>query len=167
MKQISTEVLGQLLKQARVKSRLIKDLRFQPEAIVNWGELELLAIFARSHYEGVLLISPSEVITVVPFTLSSYLTNTKTGRTKPAICDFCYTYQGSGGAARITFMHRDSRKSISFLCCADLRCSLHVRDQTFASTRSRTQLHEDMTPEQRVARLQRRLQQLIVNGLEQ
>lgn len=162
MKKISPEQLSDLLKQVRIKPRIVNDLRFQSDLIDDWGDLELLAVWARSGNEGVLIVPSDEsAYDLLPFTFTHGLTNNQTGRSKSVICDFCYTYQSGGGAGRITFTRKDGLRSLSFLCCADLQCSRHVRSKTSASLQSRTQLHEDLTTQQRVDRLKSRLRQLL------
>lgn len=84
----------------------------------------------------------------------------KTGRRRAIICDFCYTWQPGSNAASITFSTNAKRK-IRFMCCADLKCSQHVRTLTKASIVSRTQLRENMTNETRVLRLKQRLKEKI------
>lgn len=157
MKNISREEFLLLLKQARIKQRLQRELRFTPESIV-WQDREMLAITTRSGNEGILLIEQGSLV-VVPFEIKRALTDTRTGRSKPITCDFCHTWQRGGNAASITFA-RDSQTSVTFLCCADLACSLHVRDRTPEAALSRTQLHEDMATVQRIARLRRNLHKI-------
>ncbi|HSH18286.1 MAG TPA: FBP domain-containing protein [Candidatus Saccharimonadales bacterium] len=85
-----------------------------------------------------------------------------TGRTIPVTCDFCATWQRGSDAARITFIHtNDESHTYSFLCCADLECSRHVRNKTAAAVLSRTQLHEDMTPQQRIDRLSANIRKIL------
>lgn len=157
MKHISREEFLPLMKQARIKQRLQRELRFVPETIA-WQDLEMLAITTRSGNEGVLFVEEGD-LAVVPFEIKRALTDTRIGRSKPIICDFCHTWQRGGNAASITFV-RNSQKSVTFLCCADLACSLHVRDRTPEAVLSRTQLHEDMTTVQRIARLRRNLHKI-------
>jgi hypothetical protein len=102
----------------------------------------------------------------VPFELTTKIADKITGRTKAIICDFCYTWQRGGNAGRITFHRPSDGHSFTFLCCADLNCGLHVRGKTPAATLSRAQLHEDLTPEQRVSRLSNKLQ-AVMTQLEQ
>lgn len=80
----------------------------------------------------------------------------------PVICDFCKTWQAGGRAGSITFrLERRSLNSVSFLCCLDLKCSLHVRDMTEAAKSSRAQLREDVTREHRIERLNGKLALLV------
>lgn len=157
MNYISREAFLPLLKQARIKLRLQRELRFTPETI-PWADVEMLAITTRSGNEGVLLVEQAG-LKIIPFEIKRSLTDTRTGRSKPITCDFCHTWQKGGNAASITFV-RDSQKSVTFLCCADLACSLHVRDKTPEAALSRTQLHEDLTTAQRIARLRRNLHKI-------
>lgn len=160
MKQLNKDQLEPLLKDARVKPRLIRDLKFQPDNI-EWSDRELVAIYAKNDNEGILILSPGEGVQILPFTISRRITDKQTGRSKAVICDFCFTYQAGSNAGRVTFPDLDGLRSTGYLCCADLQCSANVRTLTPASLRSRTQLHEDLTTEQRIERLKHKLQAII------
>ena len=84
-----------------------------------------------------------------------------TGRSKPITCDFCLTWQRGSNAGRITFERASDKHKFTYLCCGDLQCSLHIRGQTPQAMLSRTQLREDTTVEQRIARLQERVMRII------
>ena len=155
MKYISRNDFPLLLKEHHIKPRLQREVRFVPD-LVAWDELELLAITTRSANEGVLLVELNGLL-MIPFEIKRKLIDTRTGRSKPITCDFCYTWQKGGNAAAITFSRPD-KTSVTFLCCADLACSMHVRGKTPESALSRSQLHEDMTVEQRIMRLRQKLQ---------
>ncbi|HSX01734.1 MAG TPA: FBP domain-containing protein [Candidatus Saccharimonadia bacterium] len=165
MRTINPEQFRDLVQQARVKPRLRRELRFgasttdiSPEI---WSDLELISVSDRSGNEGVLLIEPDDNLYILPYELSIGLTDQATGRSKPIICDLCTTWQAGGNAATITFHNPKTTNNITFLCCADLKCSLHVRSQTRESLLSRSQLREDLTNEQRADRLRRTLIRLI------
>lgn len=111
MKYISKETLSQLMKQARIKPRLQREIRFTPDAIA-WADVEMWAATTRSGNEGVLLMEKDDLI-MVPFEIKRTITDTRTGRSKPITCDFCHTWQKGGNAASITFV-RDSQKSVTF-----------------------------------------------------
>jgi|ADGO01.1.fsa_nt_gi hypothetical protein len=161
MNSLDRESFAVLLKQERIKPRLARELRFVPEEIDNWNDLDMLAIAARSKNEGVLLIQTDNLY-VIPYELSIGLKDIATGRAKPVVCDFCYTWQQGGKSGRITFRRESDGHTFTYLCCADLRCSLHVRSITSEAAFSRTQLHEDLTTEQRIARLKDNLKQLVI-----
>lgn len=160
MNSLDRQQFTTLLKAQRVRPRLVRELRFAPEAIDDWSDRELLAITTRSPAEGVLLVQTSELY-LVPYELTTKIADKATGRSKAIICDFCYTWQRGGNAGRITFQRARDGHSFTFLCCADLDCSLHVRGRTAAAALSRAQLHEDLEPEQRVARLTKKLQAVL------
>ena len=166
MRTITQELFSELIKKATIKPRLKRELRFvastanmTPE---DWLERELMNVADRTGVKGVLLLEPDDELFIVPYELFRGLSNPQTGRSNPVICDFCRTWQGGSNAARISF-HRDSQSinSVTFLCCADLACSNHVRTKTKASIGSRAQLREDLTDEQRVERLKDRLRKFI------
>ena len=146
-----------LLQEAKIKPRLLRELRFDPTEA--WNGRELLAVQTRNRDDGVLIIS-LENIFVTPYTISRRLVDKQTGRSKPVVCDFCFTWQAGGNAARITFARQTDMHAVTLLCCADLDCSSHVRDKTRASIISRAQLHEDLSERQRADRLKLKLQDL-------
>lgn len=161
MKRLDRESFATLLRQARIKPRLMRELRFVPEEIDNWDDLEMLAVPTRSKNEGVLLTQLDDLY-IIPYELSIGLKDTATGRAKPVVCDFCYTWQQGGKSGRITFHRASDGHTFTYLCCADLRCSLHARNLTPEAALSRTQLHEDLTAEQRIARLKDNLKRLVI-----
>lgn len=150
-----------VLKEAGIKPRLIKELQFNQEVLEHVSHSELTALPTRSGNGGVLLFHRADSLNALPFTLIKKLVDKQTGRSKPIICDFCYTQQASGKGARITFPYRDGSGSISYLCCLDLKCSDHVRDKTEESKESRKQLRENLTIEQRIERLELNLEKII------
>lgn len=164
MRSLTQEQFNYYVKQAKIKPKLVQELRFMASAShlsdVDWQSSEMVAITDRSGNKGVLLIAPDDDLYIVPYELSRGIVS-KTGQTQPIICDFCRTWQSGTRAGSITFpkgMHTHDR--IGFLCCADLLCSRHVRTKTDASKASRAHLREDLTDEQRVERLKGRLRQL-------
>jgi hypothetical protein len=126
-----------------------------------WADYEMLAIPAKDGTAGVLLIETSGNLYASTYEIRA-LNDSLTGQTKPVVCDFCKTWQAGGRAGRITFgTKRSSINSLSFLCCLDLACSLHVRGTTKAAELSKTQLREDILPEDRIKRLNDSLLNLI------
>lgn len=160
MNAITREELAEYLKTLRINKRLVRELRFTPEAINAWDDRELLAISTRSNIEGVLLIETASRH-LIPYTLSGGLTDAATGRSKAAICDFCFTWQGGGKSKRISFVRTSDGHSLTYICCGDLQCSLHVRGRTPEATLSRSQLREDITEAQRIVRLRQKLNALV------
>lgn len=121
------------------------------------GKPGFLAVTNRSRSEGV-LIAPLDKLYVVSFQLQKRNPN-KTGKVEAIICDLCITWQRGASSAMISFYKEDS--TVSFLCCADLDCGLHVRDKTSAAKLSRTQLREDNSIEQRIERLRDKLERIL------
>src|SRR5258708_3852405 len=146
-----------ILGDAQIKHSLVNALRYLPEKIDDWEDLELLPIFTRNDNYGVLLIDIVGTLNALPFNIRRRIVNNATGRSKPVICDLCFTYRAGISSAVITFSDRQETKSLSILCCADLLCSRHVRNKTSASRMSRTQLPESISTEARVGRLKRKL----------
>jgi hypothetical protein len=154
MKAVTKELLHERLKQNRIGLRLRRELRFIPDATIDWSERDFIAITNKSRSEGVLVTDTK----LVPFRLQRRSTG-KNGRVAAIICDICATWQRGTYSVTITFP--TTRGSVSYLCCDDLLCSLHVRDKTSAATLSRTQLRETNTAEDRVNRLRGRLKKML------
>lgn len=128
-----------------------------PEEISDWSDRNFIAIMNKGKTEGV-LVAELERRYAVPFRLQKRTANAA-GRTEAIICDFCATWQRGSHSAVISF--QKEKGSVSFLVCADLLCSLHVRDKTNAAELSRTQLRETISPEGRIVRLRQRLEEIL------
>jgi hypothetical protein len=161
MRRLDQESFANLIKRAGVQPRLRRELRFRPELAADWLTREMVAISDRSGNRGVLLIELDGQLYVTAYELLGKIADNQTGRLKPIICDLCYTWQRGIKAARITFVRSASLNAVAFLCCNDLNCSLHVRGLTPEAKLSRLQLPEDMTVDQRVDRLRRRLNEIV------
>ena len=157
MQPITRDEFATLIIAPLVRSRLRRELRFVPEEINSWEDRDFLAVTTKSGAEGALII-PFAGMLVVPFRLQKRMPN-KMGRTEAIICDICATWQRGSNSAVITFPK--GKSSTSFLVCADLNCSLHVRNKTPESILSRTQLREHNTVEDRISRLRSRLQNIL------
>ena len=150
------------MESSSLRPRIRREVRFQTSTQdmddEAWARSELLAVSDRSGNKGVLVLTVGEdELRAFAYELSRGMTSS-TGRAQPVICDFCRTWQTGSRAGSIT-LSRPARDagSVTFLCCADLACSRHVRSLTAASRTSRAQLREDMDTEQRVARLRERI----------
>jgi hypothetical protein len=160
MRTLNQEEFTHILQQVDIKPRVKKELKFVsstshlPE---DWSNYELVAIADRTGDKGVLLLQPSDALYIAQYELSRRIVDSHTGRDRAIICDFCYTWQPGSNAAGITFTHADTKHKISFLCCGDLACSQHVRTVTKASVVSRAQLKENLSDNDRIARLKTKL----------
>ena len=164
MKKITTDELTERLKAGKIKPRLRSRLRFNPDNIENWEDMEFIAVFDQNHKEGVMLLDNSNHSYVIPFSLTTGLTNKSTGRSNAITCDFCATWQIGKRAASITIINpSEPNRTFGFLCCTDLDCSSHVRNKTAESVLSRTQLREDLTVNDRIVRLKKNLNKIIEN----
>ena len=164
MKKLTLEKFNDLIAEAGIKPRLKSELRFvqSTETLSDdeWSDRELLSISDRNNQKGVLLVSLDDNFYILPYELKSGITSSATGRSQSIICDFCQTWQYGSSAASIIFaINRTS--SVSYLCCDDLKCSMHVRTKTKAAHTSRAQLREDLSIEQRIERLKSRMQNFI------
>lgn len=166
MRAITNQDVESCINQSTAKRNLRKNIRpnssLSVVAAVDWMNLDFIAIPSRNNKEGILIIDLANTLYAAPYELSPLRGDSESGRLKPVICDFCRTWQTGSRAASISF-HPDPRSvnSIGFLCCADLKCSLHVRDKTADSKTSRSQLRENLTTEERIQRLQNKLEGLI------
>jgi treble-clef zinc-finger protein len=153
MNAITREQVTALLANYHIKSHIKRDLRFVPEKITDWPDRDFIAVMNKSQSKGV-LIAPFEQMYIAPFELHRRKPNAN-GRTEAIICDLCKTWQRGSNSAAVSFQ-RD-RSSVTFLCCADLDCSLHVRNLTSAARLSRVQIRESNSIEERVERLRNKL----------
>lgn len=168
MKTLTQQQFNTVIAQTAIKPRLREELRFVASttgmADEDWQEAELLSIADRNGNKGVLLLAPDDDLYIVSYELSRGFASRESGRAQPVICDFCRTWQPGSGAGMITFRRdKQSLNSVSFLCCADLACSKHVRNKTNAARVSRAQLREDLTNDRRIERLKTRLRQLVAD----
>lgn len=151
MHKVAREEFAERARQARIKPRLRKILRFVPEEITDWEARDFIAVTDKSGNEGALLYQDE----TVPFTLSPRVARAG-GQVAAVICDICATWRRGPESAVLTLPKGDNR-SVSYLVCADLQCSLHVRGMTDAGILSRSQIREDITPDRRIERLRERL----------
>lgn len=161
MRRLSQSEFESVLSNSGLKPRLKTELKFfKSAAHVSgaWEEYELLAITDRTGDKGVLLLEPDNELFLVQYEISRRIIDYKTGRARAIICDFCYTWQPGSNAASIVFMDAKTKHKVGFLCCGDLECSRHVRTLSKAALVSRAQLRENISNEDRVSRLKRRLQ---------
>ncbi len=164
MQKISHETFQALMVQASIRPKLRREVRFM-QAVASlsdedWSNTELLAIADRSGNKGVLLLDDGQNVYAAAYEVSRGLVSAS-GKAQPIICDFCRTWQTGtrSGSVTLTKPVRGSG-SVTFLCCADLHCSRHVRNLTSAAKTSRSQLREDMTVDERVARLRGRISEI-------
>lgn len=164
MKAIDIELANRIVASLRLSKSLQKRLNMSslgstPETL--WTSYEIIGLPTKDGTAGVLIIEMQDDLYATPYELG-VVGDKSTGRAKPVICDFCKTWQAGGRAGSITFRtERRSLNSVSFLCCLDLKCSLHVRDMTEAAKSSRAQLREDVSQEYRIERLKDKLGTLV------
>lgn len=154
---VSREEFAAQLRTTNIKPRLVRELRFVPEEIGDWEYRDFLAVLTKSKNAGVLLYEDS----TIPFALGKRKPGVS-GRVEAIICDLCATWQRGSNSAVITFTKSDT-STASYLCCADLNCSLHVRGLTDVGLLARTQLREDIVPERRIERLHTKIRAILAN----
>jgi len=164
MKKLTLETFNQLVTEAGIKPRLKSELRFVQStenlSDEEWDDRELLAITDRNGNKGLLLVALDDDLYALPYELKSGITSSSTGRSQSIICDFCQTWQYGNKSGSINFT-KDRTSSVSYLCCEDLKCSMHVRTKTPEAHTSRAQLRENLSNEQRVERLKGRMREFI------
>lgn len=171
MKQLSQNDFDTLTSKAGIRPRTRREVRFSQQSASltddDWMGRELLAFTDKSGNKGVLVMDTGSELFMAAYELKSGIISSN-GRAQPIICDFCRTWQTGSRSGSITLSRpgRDT-SSVTFLCCADLQCSQHVRGVTSAAKTSRSQLREDMTEQDRISRLNRRIQTIAeVVGLQ-
>lgn len=164
MRVIDTKLTEKIIDALKLNKNLQKRLNtsvFKSMPETAWQYYEVISLPTKDDAAGVLCIEVQDDVYAVPYELS-VVGSKSTGRAQPIICDFCKTWQAGGRAGNITFRTtRRSLNSVSYLCCLDLKCSLHVRNMTEAAKSSRAQLREDISQHQRIQRLKDRLAMLV------
>ena len=139
MKAMTSHDFEQYVRQLRPSGSLKKRLTTASLAVMadkEWANSELVAIATKDGGAGIVFVEIDSQLYGTPYELSA-IRDQSTGRSKSIICDFCSTWQAGVRASTITFRtSRSSANAIGFLCCADLKCSLHVRDLTESSKTS-------------------------------
>jgi hypothetical protein len=147
-----------------IAKRLVKTKQTREELILAFNEentiLEVSPVFDRLQRRGILLCSIGGRLFARPFLLAK-LKPDPSGRIKPVICDFCFTRQPGSRIAFVTFNRVAGGGANSWLCCADLGCALNARGLTTAAQDSAKLLQENISTEQRIARLQKHMQRVI------
>ena len=165
MKKLTLIEFNELLSESTIKHRLKSELRFVAStehlSDEEWSDRELLAITDRNGNKGVLLISLDEDFYMLPYEMKTGIVSSSTGRSQSLICDFCQTWQYGNKSGSISFT-KSRTSNVSYLCCADLKCSMHVRNKTIEAKTSRSQLREDLSTEQRIERLKTRVRGYIL-----
>jgi hypothetical protein len=161
---LTPDQVAALLDATKIKPRIKKSIRFTPEEITDWGDRDFIVLLDRNRTEGVMIVPLGRGLSAASFRLQRRKPNA-TGKIEAVICDICATWRRGTESAVISFWR--GKSTVSFLCCADLLCSLHVRDKTAAATLSRTQLRESISVEGRIARLKTRLYKMINDNANQ
>lgn len=161
MKSISSVAFELIAGEANIRSKLLRDIRFAPEQIIDWDEREFIYAADRTGDKGLLVVELDGVRYGTSYELVRRVVDKATGRSKPITCDLCYTWRAGGDGARIRFVRSGDKHSVTLLCCGDLACSAHVRGKTAAAKMSRANLREDMTNVQRILRLESKLQAVV------
>lgn len=159
-----------MLELSIIRPKLKRELKFTAStsqiAEEDWEKLELLPIKDKSGKKGVIIVEINSGRYLLPYELNKLAASSTTGRPSPILCDLCMTWQSGARAGSISFTNirrNSTTNNMSFLCCEDLLCSMHVRTLTGASKISRAQLREDIDDSKRVSRLNHRLESLMVS----
>ena len=164
MQKLSLEQFNDLMALTNIKPRIKSALRFiqstEQLADQEWADRELIAITDRTGNAGVLLVVLEKDYYILPYEMKSGIVSSSTGRSQSVICDFCKTWQYGNKSGSISF-YKSRTSSVAYLCCEDLKCSMHVRTKTLAAHTSRSQLREDISIDERVERLKLNIRTLI------
>ena len=143
---------------------LVKNKQTREELVLSFNEetaiFEVSAVFDKPRRSGILLCSLGGKLYGVPFSLSKIKPDTS-GRTKPIICDFCFTRQSGSRVAFITFKKLARNRSNSWLCCADLGCAGNARGLTVVAQDSVKLLQESINTTQAIDRLQKHMLRVV------
>lgn len=161
MKAIDAERYSRMMNTSGLKVKFVRELRPRLDQVADWGDRDFLPITNRSGNEGILWIEHNAHLYILQYALSRGIVDKASGRARPIICDICCTQQPGTAAARISFGRPGLGASRSLLCCADLGCNAHVRGKTLASLRSKAQLRESISIDERIMRFRRRLGELL------
>ena len=161
MKAVTEERVRVLCSRGGYNKKLIAELRMGPLASMDWPNLDFFVLSDKSQRKGLLFYELGGRLTAVAYAITPKHPH-RDGRNVPVICDICKTWRRGGATGLLTMaVVGDKRRSIGCYACLDLQCSLHVRNLTPQAILSRTQLREDIKPEERVARLHRNLQEIL------
>ncbi len=164
MNTMTTQSFQEYIRALRLSNGFKRRITAAPLTLMHddeWSNYELFSVPTKDGAAGIVFIESNGLLYGAAYE-SSPVKDPVTGRSKSVICDFCKTWQAGGRASYLVFRtKRGSADVIGFLCCTDLKCSLHVRDMTDAAHVSRAQLREDITREQRIERLRRKLNAVV------
>lgn len=159
MKKITSDTINHLLEATRMPKRLQRELVYKPDNY-DWVASDFIIVTNKARLEGLFVCEVNDEPTGLYYQLHSVKPDAS-GRRKPYICDFCSTWLRPSRSCIITFiLPKKQHHSVSYRCCLDLHCSLNVRSQTEDAIHSRVQLREDLSEEERISRLQNRLQEI-------
>ena len=161
MKAINKEQVQDLGKQAACNKKVLAGLRLGSLLTTDWGNLDFFVLFDKTQRHGLLFYEIDQRLMAFPYTMTPKKPR-RDGRHVAVICDLCKTWRRGGSIGLLTLtVAGDKHRLVGCYACRDLNCSLHVRDLTSQATLSRTQLREDMEPAERIARLDRNLQDFL------
>lgn len=123
-------------------------------------EYEINGFFIDRKHVGLLLMKHSNNHYVLKFTKSP-LKPDMSGRTKPVICDLCFTRQAGSKVSNITFVRESDSHTFTWLLCSDLMCSVHARGISEESKESVKILGENVSVEKRIIRLEKHIAKMV------
>jgi len=163
--QIQDSDIATLLIQHGFSKKKVKEYHTPTIFKDYWPEIELAPFCDKAETKGILLFETTLELRAVKFELGK-IKSDPSGLSKQILCDFCFTLQPRAQTALITFdLNREKTKTLAFYCCADLQCSLHVRGLTDAALRSKSQIREDITPEDRIVRFSNKTTKIFAANL--
>lgn len=153
MRDFSVENARQRLQNAGFQKRKLAAYTVPAIFADAMSDVELMPLSDKSRASGILLFESAETVRAAQFEIKK-IKSTGAGQRKPMVCDFCYTLRPGGQIGMICFvLDRQKTRMLSHYVCADLACSLHVRGLTDALVYAKTQIREDISTPDRIARL--------------
>lgn len=149
-----------------IKVRTLKKLNDYNDNLLKLKKPELIPFYDKKR-NGVALMLGLQVdnYQLVYFEQGASLIDSKTGRSKPAICDLCWTWHAGVAIRYITFSKSPRHRGITKIVCSDIVCSLSVRYLGLDSEQSKINLPESTQEIERLARLNTNLAKLINSDL--
>lgn len=156
---LPTDIL-QLADAARFPRHLTAGLR--PRSVLGWEYAELVGLFTRSGYEGLLIFESGDDYYPMHFRFGRAVT--LSGRQRSVLCDICITQHDRGGLMTIPVLDGSGRhtgRRLGRYCCGDLLCSQHAQGFTAESRKSRQAFPETITASRKIERIQTNVFRLI------
>lgn len=129
-------------------------------AALEDADYEVSDAYAESKNTGLLFLTTNEDLFVTKFSKSKIKPD-RMGRTKPIVCDLCFTVLPGSMVVHMRCVREFDKHVFSWLVCSNLACSSNVRELTDISLESKKILGETVSIEKKITRLQKHMLVLI------